>query len=112
MKKLISTAILIIFLSLVSYSQQVDKDNKENSLQTSKKVQKKSTIKQLDIRVIASSKYQHIEQYRIENNVPDDFPKYVDTGNPKVDNANYYEEKQKWIKKNPGRFEKIKHLNL
>lgn len=52
------------------------------------------------------------EEYLKINNVPDDFPRYIDTGNPKEDAARYHEAKQIWIRKNPDRFEKIKHLNL
>ncbi len=52
------------------------------------------------------------EAYLKANNVPDDFPRYHDTGNPKLDGARYHEAKQAWIKKNPKAFEKIKHLNL
>ena len=44
--------------------------------------------------------------------IPADFPKYIDTGNPKKDRADYHEAKQKWIKENPEAFEKIKHLHL
>ncbi len=54
----------------------------------------------------------NLEQYRKENNVPEDFPRFIDTGNPKKDLDNYYKAKQEWIKNNPERFEKIKHLNL
>jgi len=49
---------------------------------------------------------------KTSQNIPDDFPKYIDTGNPKIDKDNYYEAKQEWIKNNPERFEKIRTLNL
>jgi hypothetical protein len=48
----------------------------------------------------------------IDSKLPVDFPKYNDTGNPKEDEARYHEQKQKWIKKHPDEYEKIKHLNL
>lgn len=32
--------------------------------------------------------------------LPADFPKFVDTGNPEVDNANYKAAKDKWISEN------------
>ena len=54
----------------------------------------------------------HSEEYRIANNIPSDFPRFIDTGNPKVDGENYFNAKQAWIKANPTRFEKIKHLSL
>ncbi|MFH2094245.1 MAG: hypothetical protein ABIJ16_00990 [Bacteroidota bacterium] len=44
--------------------------------------------------------------------IPESFPKYIDTGNPKEDEAAYYEAKQKWIREYPDEYEKIKHLNL
>lgn len=44
--------------------------------------------------------------------IPDSFPKYFDTGNPKKDEADYYDAKMKWIEENPDEFEKIKHLKL
>lgn len=52
------------------------------------------------------------EEYLIQNNVPSDFPRYIDTGNPKQDCARYHEAKQDWIRNNPELYEKIKHLNL
>lgn len=56
--------------------------------------------------------YFYTEEYRIANGIPNDFPRYIETGNPKLDGENYYEAKQAWIKSNPDRFEKIKHLSL
>jgi len=44
--------------------------------------------------------------------LPSDFPIFKETGNPKQDLANFHDAKQAWIKANPERFEKIKHLNL
>lgn len=44
--------------------------------------------------------------------IPESFPKFIDTGNPKTDEANYHDAKQKWIKEHPEEFEKIKHLHL
>lgn len=44
--------------------------------------------------------------------IPNDFPKYVDTGDSKQDKAKFHEAKQAWIQKYPNRFEKIKHLDL
>jgi len=44
--------------------------------------------------------------------LPADFPKFIDTGNAKLDDNNFHKAKQKWIKENPIRFQEIKHLNL
>jgi nitrate/TMAO reductase-like tetraheme cytochrome c subunit len=107
---------LFIFLFLIgvgvgSVFAQQTKTNYKITPPTSVKVKK--TEKK------ASNKYQskieylkNLEQYRKENNVPEDFPRFIDTGNPKNDLDNYYKAKQEWIKNNPEKFEKIKHLNL
>ncbi len=83
---------------------------------TSVKVKKSKTSKEnsLDSRKVQSKiEYlKNLDDYRKKNNVPEDFPKFIDTGNPKKDLDNYYKAKQEWIRKNPERFEKIKHLNL
>ncbi len=52
----------------------------------------------------------NVKETRIE--IPVSFPKYIDTGDPKHDEENYYQAKQLWIKEHPEEFEKIKHLNL
>lgn len=41
-----------------------------------------------------------------------DFPQYFDSGNYKNDQDVYENAKQAWIKANPYKFEKIKHLSL
>jgi hypothetical protein len=56
--------------------------------------------------------YQYTEEYRIANGVPDDFPRFKNTGNPKQDADNYHQAKQLWIKNNPEKFEKIKAIAL
>jgi len=49
----------------------------------------------------------YLELYNVQ-----DFPVYIDTGNEKQDEENYENRKQEWIKNNPERFKKIKHLSL
>ena len=44
--------------------------------------------------------------------IPESFPNYIDTGDPKKDENVYHEAKMKWIKEHPEGYEKIKHLNL
>ena len=56
--------------------------------------------------------YKYSDEYRVANGIPDDFPRFVNTGNSKQDYNNYYLAKQLWINNNPTRFEKIKHLSL
>lgn len=90
----------------------------QNVQQNSEKFNKKTSQKVIVRQVKANEKKAEIQQnypteeYLKANNVPNDFPRYKDTGNPKIDGARYHDEKQAWIKKNPKAFEKIKHLNL
>ena len=41
------------------------------------------------------------------NSLPQDFPKYINTGNPDADQNRYAEEKQNWIGHNPDLYKKI-----
>ena len=49
----------------------------------------------------------YIELYNVQ-----DFPIYIDTGNEKQDEEIYEQRKKEWIKNNPKKFNKIKHLSL
>ncbi|MCX7863393.1 MAG: hypothetical protein N2449_10410 [Bacteroidales bacterium] len=98
---------LFLFSCLFSYSQQV-----QNSLNKRQSVKLEiSEVKVLEKKPEIGPCYPN-EAYLKQNNVPDDFPRYIDTGNPKEDCARYHEAKQIWIQKNPERYEKIKHLKL
>lgn len=48
--------------------------------------------------------YDREQQNRIIDNWPSDFPKFVDTGNPTKDNADYKNKKDEWIKNNPEKY--------
>ena len=39
--------------------------------------------------------------------LPSDFPKYINTGNKKLDDANYDNAKQEWINNNPQRYKAL-----
>lgn len=39
--------------------------------------------------------------------LPNDFPKYVNTGNPELDNQNYSKQKEKWIMEHPEAYKKM-----
>ena len=39
--------------------------------------------------------------------LPDDFPKYTDTGNPESDRDNYRMAKDQWIADNPGKYQEL-----
>ncbi len=99
--------LLVVFSSISVFCQQNDAKLKKES--TNKLVVKATKI---------NAKHPVIkpayptEEYLQKHRVPADFPRYKDTGNPKLDAARYHEEKQKWINKNPEAYEKIKHLNL
>jgi len=106
---------LLIFASMlilpcIVFSQHTD--NKDSGNKTkSKIVVVKKPIKTQSVN-LSRYTYKYSSEYRIDNGVPDDFPKYIDTGNHKIDAANYYNAKQQWIRNNPEGFEKIKHLAL
>lgn len=114
MKKSVFIVVSVFFLSFYSFGQQANNKNleKKTSLETNVKTKKTPASKTIDVREKSMRKFKNMEQYRQDNNVPDDFPRYIDTGNSKIDLTNYYNAKQKWIKKNPERFELIKTLNL
>ena len=105
--------ISVLFFSFVGYGQQAQENTitPKSQLETNVKQKQVSTAK-VDVREKSMEKFKNMEQYRQDNNVPDDFPRYKDTGNPKTDLAKYQKAKEKWIKKNPEKFEKIKTLNL
>lgn len=87
--------------------------------QSSHKFEKKNTAQKVIVQKVKANDKKAViqpnyptEEYLKANQVPDHFPRYKNTGNPKLDEARYHEEKQAWIKKNPQEYEKIKHLNL
>ncbi len=51
------------------------------------------------------------EVQRSNNTLPPSFPKYVDTGNAKEDQKQYYEAKQNWIIDNPELYKSISSGN-
>lgn len=104
------TIALILMLPLLSFSQKtVNKETNNKSESTAIVVKK-----QIQPLVVHSERptYIYSDEYRNSNGVPEDFPKFVNTGNSKLDADTYYYAKQLWIKNNPERFEKIKHLAL
>lgn len=103
--------ILLFILPIYLWGQQ------EN--QTSQNFNKKNTTSNIVVQKVKANNYKAdyqpnypTEEYLKANQVPDHFPRYKNTGNPKLDGARYHEEKQAWIKKYPQEYEKIKHLNL
>lgn len=106
--------IIFIFLFILPIYLWGQQEN-----QTPQKFDKKTTTQKVIVKKVKANDtklYNHTsyptEEYLKANQVPDHFPRYKDTGNPKLDGARYHEEKQAWIKKYPQEFEKIKHLNL
>lgn len=47
-----------------------------------------------------------IESYYIED-IKKEAPKFIDTGNPKLDSINYFKAKDQWILENPEKYNKI-----
>lgn len=107
--------VLIFMLPFLSFSQQtVNKEPINKSLSTSVAVKKQINPIAIGSQTVPNEQKIDIysDEYRNSNGVPIDFPHYIDNGNPKLDKANYHDAKQEWIKNNPERFEKIKHLAL
>ena len=99
-----------LLLPVVVFSQQTAEKSSILNKQT-KVIDVKKHI-QTQPTLVAKTETVNMESYRKANGVTDDFPRYRDTGNPKIDKANYHDAKQEWIKDHPVEFEKIKHLNL
>ncbi|MBI4649162.1 MAG: hypothetical protein HY738_21860 [Bacteroidia bacterium] len=89
--RLFTTTIFIFCLNYLVFAQiekaNIDKPSRDNN-------------------VLKSSK----KELSVENTqqLPDDFPKFINTGNPEKDRENYKFAKEKWIEKNP---ELYKNLN-
>jgi len=109
MKKILVFSLLFIPVLLLGQNVQLD-NQKFNKKQQPQKVIVQKTKANEKTAVIQPN--YPTDEYLKAHNVPEDFPRYKDTGNPKLDGARYHDEKQAWIKKHPKEFEKIKHLNL
>ncbi|NSW44213.1 MAG: hypothetical protein HPY79_00065 [Bacteroidales bacterium] len=109
MKKIL--VFFLLYIPIFIMGQNVQQDNhKFNTKNPTQKVIVKK-VKVNEKKTVIQPNYP-TEAYLKAHNVPEDFPRYKDTGNPKLDGARYHDEKQAWIKKHPKEFEKIKHLNL
>lgn len=106
----ILTIALILTLPLFAFSQQTVKNEPIKKNSTSYFAVKK----QINSQTVSNKQNIDIysDEYRNLNGIPADFPHYIDNGNLKLDKVNYHNAKQEWIKNNPERFEKIKHLAL
>lgn len=106
MKVLLLTITFII--PLIIFSQTGNNNNSINNRKNGvviKKVTSSVKIKEIPL------PYPD-EEFLKNNNVPESFPRYLDTGNSKEDLERYHNQKQKWIEEHPEEFEKIKHLKL
>lgn len=120
MKTIIPCALvfcLLMYVCIPAYSQTENKRNEKNIQPTKEhpvEIQKAKNHVYIELKKEKDEKGElkvvSKEVKRIE--IPESFPKYIDTGNPKEDEANYYEAKQKWIKDHPDEYQKIRHLNL
>jgi hypothetical protein len=54
--------------------------------------------------LIGSNKKEAIESKEV---LPSDFPKYINTGNPELDNQNYSKQKEKWVIEHPEAYKKM-----
>ncbi len=103
-------SILLLLFPFLLFSQNQEKTTTLTQSKNDKSVVVKKT--KANVETVKDVPNYPSEEYLKAHQVPDDFPRYKDTGNPKLDNARYHDEKQQWFQKNPDRFEKIKHLNL
>jgi hypothetical protein len=95
---------LLLLASVSLFSQTKTSQTKTSQIKTKKEL----TINS-DLKVI---KEQSKTSVMTQEKLPSDFPLYKNTGDKKADGQAFHDAKQKWIKDNPERFEKIKHLNL
>ena len=93
MKRFYFLLLFSVFAVFTAFSQQTDTQTKIS------KAKKAECTKA----PVSSSNLKNSEV-----TMPDDFPQFIDTGNPEQDNATFAEAKRRWIEANP---EKYKALN-
>ena len=113
MSKFISVFILLFAFvgssaNLNAQSGKLIKAEKKPSAKTGKHytVAKKATTE--DAKKVSPSKNGTAKK---SNEVPEGFPKYVNTGNPEVDQQNYAKAKDKWYAENPDKATKLNHTS-
>ncbi|HBX52494.1 MAG: hypothetical protein A2275_14470 [Bacteroidetes bacterium RIFOXYA12_FULL_35_11] len=110
MKTLILVLFALFLLPSLSHSQNTD--NLKNDKQGKNLCASKNHVNVKLEKSVDNAGNKKVFATKTSVVIPADFPKYKDTGNPKKDRADYHDAKQKWIRKNPVEFEKIKHLHL
>jgi len=112
MKKITLIAIML-WISGAVYSQQVKETSAKRNLVSvskSKPVKAKQTPEQRH-QYFVNKKNKYIswntESFRSQNNIPADFPKFIDTGNTENDVRNFEISVKRWIDQNPEEHKKI-----
>lgn len=96
--KISGIAGIFLLMSLTVSAQQV------NPASAPDKVVKQ--MEQKDASVDVKANTQRSETVANQE-LPADFPRFVNTGNPEFDNAKYQNEKAKWINDNPERYKAL-----
>jgi len=110
MKKYVLIIITIAFISGVKAQSDVDfKSLNYTPNLLLQDAHEEVGVKKADISALPEK---YTEEYRKKHNIPEDFPKYIDTGDRKHDMNLYHERKQEWIKNNPELYNRIKHISL
>jgi hypothetical protein len=110
MKTIAVLILMSVFLSVGASAQEAKTLATGKNIQW--KVQKVETNQKQVSPRIAYYKSCSSDLWRSKNNIPADFPKYQDTGNPKNDLTRYLEQKKAWIAIHPEEYNTIKHLSL
>ncbi|MBN2683192.1 MAG: hypothetical protein JXR58_11840 [Bacteroidales bacterium] len=109
MRNLLLLFILAFNVGLNAQEKSTSKETK--TVISEKQIAKHQVIVKLEKKIDENGK-EVIVSETTTIKIPESFPKYIDTGNPKKDENDYHDAKMKWIRENPEEFEKIKHLNL
>lgn len=109
--KLRILTLALIFVPFFAFSQLAI-DNNKTLKKESQQSAVKSNIKHSDTQISTGSKpliKPCSEEDRIKFGIPEDFPRMINTGNPRKDEDDYYKAQQIWIKNNPKQFEQINY---
>lgn len=113
-KNLVFTFVLLIFFYGSSFAQS--ETSEPQKLESSAQRESKSVIQSNERKVNTSQslKVNLPDSYNSSNTesnrthvLPDDFPKFIDSGNPEADAADYKQRKLEWIENNPERYNEL-----
>ncbi len=107
--------VFAIAISTTVFSQEnIVKVNKAQVKSTTLSAKKATTASGSEKTLMADTKKKEkyvkysSSEFRTQNNIPANFPKYTDTGNIHKDTGNYDVDLKAWIKNNPDKYNEIK----